>query len=170
MYFHEQEVMDLVMGKYPIWIQGVAGLGFGTIAALLATQIINAKFFASVKEFFADIFGGLHLNILDIAYLSICAGIGEELFFRGALQPWLGIWLTALIFIAVHGYLNPRNWRMSVYGVAMVVVSAGLGYLYQFLGMFSAMVAHASFDFVLLYIFIRNESTGIQDSKTSTED
>ncbi|MBK7566807.1 MAG: CPBP family intramembrane metalloprotease [Bacteroidetes bacterium] len=41
-------------------------------------------------------------------FLSFCAGVGEELLFRGAIQPWLGIWLTALLFI-FYTDLNPKD-------------------------------------------------------------
>ena len=168
-YFHGKQVIELLLGPYPIWQQALIGIAFGVISAALATLIVNAAFFKPVKLIFDGIFGGLDLKVLDIAYLSLCAGIGEELFFRGGLQPWLGVWLTALVFIVLHGYLNPKNWRMSVYGLAMVFVSAGLGYLYQFFGMLSAILAHSVFDFVLLYLFIRNERQ-TKELEAGTED
>jgi len=40
--------------------------------------------------------------------MAVATGIGEELLYRGALQPVLGIWLTSLIFALGHvQYLNP---------------------------------------------------------------
>lgn len=44
--------------------------------------------------------------------LAVGAGIGEEILFRGALQPVLGIWFTSLLFAVVHvqyGLLNPAT-------------------------------------------------------------
>ena len=33
-------------------------------------------------------------------WISLCAGFGEEMLFRGAPQPLLGLWLTSLVGIA----------------------------------------------------------------------
>lgn len=38
-----------------------------------------------------------------IAALAVSSAIGEEVFFRGALQPLLGFWVTAALFGLVHG-------------------------------------------------------------------
>jgi membrane protease YdiL (CAAX protease family) len=50
--------------------------------------------------------------LVSIVLVGLLAAIGEELFFRGILQrimiqifrsPWLGIFVTAAIFSAIHG-------------------------------------------------------------------
>ena len=38
----------------------------------------------------------------DIIILALASSIAEECLFRGALQPWLGLWLTSFLFAAVH--------------------------------------------------------------------
>jgi len=42
------------------------------------------------------------LSSTEITVLALASGFGEELFFRGALQPVLGLVLTSLIFGALH--------------------------------------------------------------------
>jgi membrane protease YdiL (CAAX protease family) len=42
------------------------------------------------------------LSPTEITLLALASGLGEELFFRGALQPVLGLLLTSLIFGALH--------------------------------------------------------------------
>ncbi|MGB8331939.1 MAG: CPBP family intramembrane glutamic endopeptidase [Polyangiales bacterium] len=42
------------------------------------------------------------LSSLEITMLALVSGIAEEMFFRGAMQPALGLVLTSLIFGAVH--------------------------------------------------------------------
>jgi hypothetical protein len=37
-----------------------------------------------------------------IAFFALTSGLSEELFFRGAMQPVLGLWLASLVFGAVH--------------------------------------------------------------------
>jgi membrane protease YdiL (CAAX protease family) len=46
----------------------------------------------------------------------------------------------------MHGYLNPRDWPIALYGMLMVLVVAGMGYLYDYSGLFAAMAAHTLID------------------------
>ena len=85
--------------------------------------------------------------------MSFAAGVGEEILFRGAIQPFIGVWPTAIGFVAIHGYLNPMNLKMSIYGILMVVVSAGIGYLFKYEGLYAAITAHFLIDLVLFIKF-----------------
>lgn len=68
--------------------------------------------------------------ILSILIIGILTGLGEELFFRGALQnifhtrpmnPHLAIWITAIIFSALH---------FQFYGfIPRILIGAFFGYL-----------------------------------------
>jgi len=94
----------------------------------------------------------------DIALISLAAGVGEEMLFRGFLQAglssWLGVpWglgLASLLF----GLLHPIS-------IAYMVIAAFLGlYLgaeWWFLGrnLLMVMVTHALFDFTALGYLIR---------------
>ncbi|MBK8905521.1 MAG: CPBP family intramembrane metalloprotease [Anaerolineaceae bacterium] len=54
--------------------------------------------------------------------LAVGAGIGEEILFRGALQPVLGIWFTSLLFAVVHvqyGLLNPATMVLFLLAVIL---------------------------------------------------
>src|SRR5690606_14751744 len=97
------------------------------------------------------------LSRAGMLVLSLCAGIGEELFFRAGIQPFLGIWWTAILFVFIHGYLDPRNWRISIYGLVMVGIIAWFGYRFETIGIVAAMIAHAAFDFIL---FVNAERNG----------
>ena len=152
----ERSLIEAFNGNFSIISQLLIGAGYGTVAALLAWKLIESKFMVSVKNFFVPFLGGLNFNTKDIVFISICAGFGEEVLFRASLQPLMGIWWAALIFVALHGYLNPNNWRLSIYGVLMVFIAAGLGYLYQQIGLVAAITAHAFVDIVLL-MRINNE-------------
>jgi membrane protease YdiL (CAAX protease family) len=90
------------------------------------------------------------LNTSDVIFISCCAGVGEEVLFRGAIQPFMGIIITAILFVAIHGYLNPRNWRISIYGVFMTAGIVLLGYLAETMGLLVAIVAHTIIDIYLL--------------------
>jgi membrane protease YdiL (CAAX protease family) len=57
---------------------------------------------------------------LGALLVSVTAGVGEELVFRGALQPRLGIVLTAMVFAAFHvQYQLPGMAMIFVVGLAL---------------------------------------------------
>jgi len=145
----EKVLVEVLLGGKSIPVQLAIGLGYGLLTALAATTIIRRNFFKEEKKFYHRLISQLNLRLGSIIFLSLCAGIAEELFFRGGLQPLLGLWLTSIIFVAIHGYLNPYNWRISVYGAAMVFFIAGMGYLFREVGLISAMAAHTMLDVVL---------------------
>src|SRR5690606_280534 len=120
------------------------------VCSVLAWQIIKLPFLSSTRNFFTRLISELQLNTVQIVFVSICAGIGEELLFRGAIQPVAGIFITSLVFVALHGYLNPFNPRIIVYGVFMTFFIIFLGYLTERLGILSSIVAHTVIDIYLL--------------------
>ena len=44
----------------------------------------------------------------EVLVIAVCSGLSEEMLFRGALQPALGVTLTTLIFALLHIGPNPR--------------------------------------------------------------
>jgi membrane protease YdiL (CAAX protease family) len=131
--------------------QMAIGLAYAAISLFILLLVLRQPFLEPTRRFFASLISKYAVTTPVIVLLSLCAGIGEELLFRGAIQPWLGIWLTAFVFILLHGYLDPRNRPLAVYGMILMVVSAGFGYLAQQFGIISAMTAHAIIDIGLLW-------------------
>ena len=146
-----QNYMDVIFGPQPWYLQVLVGTAYGTITALGSWKLIRMSLMKQVREFYAQIIAPLKLTVFDIVFISLCAGIGEELLFRGAIQPWLGVWVTAIAFVAMHGYLSPNNWKLSIYGALMTLVMVGVGYMTIHLGLLASMMAHAAIDVVLLY-------------------
>lgn len=142
----------------PFFFQFFTGAAAGLLSAGLALIIITRKFFTHQKNFYFKMISQWKLSYGEMIFLSLCAGTAEELFFRAGLQPFLGIWWTALLFVFLHGYLNPKNWRISVYGIVMTGVIAGFGYLYETAGIIAAMAAHMVFD-LILFLFIDRQRT-----------
>ena len=127
----------------------IAGLGIAVGAHLLiASPLLN-----EVNSSYARLLGRFRLTFSEILLISLCAGVGEEMLFRGAVQPFLGIPIASVLFVAIHGYLNPRDWRLSVYGIFMTAGIALLGYLCHTRGLLSAIVGHTLIDvYLLLYM------------------
>jgi len=148
--FLDVRFFSLFQDKMSFHIQVLAGLGYGLATALLGWKIVTTTLLTETKNFFSSLIQGLNLSIWDILFISFCAGTGEEILFRGAIQPLLGVWITAIVFVAIHGYINPKNWRLSIYGVYMCFVIAGLGYMCEYMGIVSAIAGHFMIDVVLL--------------------
>jgi hypothetical protein len=72
--------------------------------------------------------------------LSLSAGVGEELVFRGALQPRFGIVITSILFAAAHI-------QYQVPGIVMIfVVALGLGVIKQRTSTTFTVVVHVLYD------------------------
>jgi len=152
----EPSVTDFLLGKEPMWIQLLVGAVVGMLAGVAAWWWIQQDFMRAVRTKYVHLFQSFRLRMSDIIIISLSAGIGEELFFRGAIQPYLGVVWTALLFVALHGYLNPKDWRMASYGVLMTLIIIALGYMTEVIGIVSAMMAHVMIDLWLLIKLMRS--------------
>lgn len=147
-------LMERWTGPMVLWKQVLFGLPAGLIAGLAAKGVIALPFMKQERLRYSRMLGSFKLNLSEILFISMCAGVGEELLFRGVLQVHFGIVLTAFIFVAIHGYLNPKNWRISIYGAFMTAVVIGFGAMTEWIGIWSAVVAHFLVD-VLLFSDLR---------------
>ena len=146
----ERSLQDVLVRGMGHRRQAVAGLGIGLLMATLAWALINTDRLHQVRVRYVDLLGPHVQRRLDRWMVSLCAGVGEELFFRGALQHWLGIPLTAVLFVAIHGYLDPRDRGLLLYGGLLTLFMLGFGWMAEVWGLYAPMAAHALFDAVLL--------------------
>jgi uncharacterized protein len=143
-------IANALIGDGQFALHVVYGLIAGMAIAVPGYWISTRPWMGRVHHQYARLIQQFNLNNSDILFISCCAGIGEEILFRGAIQPFLGVVLTAIFFVAIHGYLNPRDWRISVYGIFMTAGIALLGYLAETKGLLVAIVAHTVIDIYLL--------------------
>lgn len=144
----------MLRGKESLVIQVLIGAVSGLILGWGAKALISMKFLRTTLKKYASLIGEFRLKDLDIIFISFCAGFGEELLFRGSIQIFLGIWITAIVFVAIHGYLNPKNIKLSVYGIYMTLAIAVLGYITELIGVFASCIAHMAIDVILFYYLI----------------
>jgi membrane protease YdiL (CAAX protease family) len=106
--------------------------------------------------------------ILNLIFISLFAGIGEELFFRGILQrlmirafknPWSGIVITALLFSAFH---------LQFFGfVPRFLLGMLLGAIYWYSGsIWTAIIAHFIYDGLIIVLAYFNPAL-IKDPNAS---
>lgn len=145
-----RSLAEALFGTTPVWMHMLLGMAMGLGIALGGWCIISRAYMRHVMDRYAKLIGPLMPSGAMQVFVSLCAGVGEELLFRGALQWWLGIPLTALGFVVLHGYIDPRNWRVSSYGLYLVLTMMGLGWAAAEFGLLGPIVAHTIVDIVLI--------------------
>jgi membrane protease YdiL (CAAX protease family) len=80
-------------------------------------------------------------NPWGIAALALAPGICEEILFRGAIQPRLGILATALLFASVH-----TQYALSIDTLAVFVIAIGLGLMRKFTNTTTSSICHISYN------------------------
>jgi len=133
------------------------GLEFGFVYGFLALFLLKAPVFDKLPTKIEDLVRSMNLNWGDALFLSFCAGFGEELLFRSGVQYLLGIPITSLVFVAIHGYLNPWNWRYSLYGLIVLPFIVLLSYGFVTFGLWFAIAAHFAYDAVLFASMIKQK-------------
>ena len=98
-----------------------------------------------------------HVRLWHIIVISVLAGLGEELLFRGVLQPLIGLPLASAVFGAVH--VGGRSF--IGYGVWAACIGALFGWLMvETGGLLAPIVAHAVYD-ALALAYVRYGPTDV---------
>ncbi len=111
-----------------------------------------------VDEFLRPLFR--HSTILDLALISLVAGLGEELLFRAILQSWftdsLGVWPGIVLASALFGLLHLVT---PTYGVIAALIGGYLGWVWEVNGnLLVVVIVHALYDFIALVYLLRCRS------------
>jgi len=78
---------------------------------------------------------------LGIATIALSAGICEEILFRGAMQPRLGVLWTSLVFAAIH-----TQYGLSLDSVAVFILAIGLGLLRRIANTTTSTICHVVYN------------------------
>lgn len=128
-----------------LWQIGLALAAAGLFVAFstgvdAASQLLTPDLARKVSSANQHLFGRLG-DPLGIATIALAAGVCEETFFRGALQPRLGMILTSIAFAAVH-----TQYGLSLDVAAVFVLSVGLGVLRRLANTTTAIVCHVTYN------------------------
>jgi membrane protease YdiL (CAAX protease family) len=118
-----------------------AGLAAANLGLLERPTGLWRPIRTAVYEVLIPTFTGL--SRWQIVGLSVAAGVGEELFFRGFLQPLAGVVAASLAFGAAH-VAGARMVAFGVWAAAMGFVLGGL--VVATGGIVASMTAHACYD------------------------
>jgi membrane protease YdiL (CAAX protease family) len=122
------------LGGDPARWQLALGPVFGAALGLAVVGLtrLATKQFQWARELhasFRDLLGPLTGR--EIVILAIASAIGEELLFRGALLPWLGVWWQGIVFALLH--VGPGR-RFLPWTASALVLGIAFGGLAQWTG------------------------------------
>lgn len=119
------------------WARDLALGVAGALAAAVASRLMSHHFAWArrLDRLFAQVLG--RLSVGRILFFAVSSGVAEEAFFRGAMQPTLGLWPTALLFGMLHIGPNRTFLPWTILALGMGVV---LGIFYERTGNLTAPV------------------------------
>jgi membrane protease YdiL (CAAX protease family) len=86
-------------------------------------------------------------NPLGAVVIGVVAGLGEELFARGVLQPRLGILLSNLFFTSLHAWQYNWDGLLSVFVIGLI-----LGVIRKKTNTTTSAIVHGTYDCLLLLL------------------
>jgi membrane protease YdiL (CAAX protease family) len=135
-------------------VSPLAGLLLGLAVVFLSRFATHRMEWARTlhREFHAVVH---ELTSREIFLLAVASSLGEELFFRGALLPTVGLVPQAIAFGALH--LRPQA-RFLPWTAMSLVLGLALGAMAQWLGdLGGPIVAHFTINFLNLSYIARTE-------------
>ena len=157
-FWHDGAAIEL--GRFALAAEIGAGASLGLLVVLLSR--LADRHFAWARELnneFRALLGSLDIN--RIAIFAMASSIGEEMLFRGLLQPSIGIVWSSLIFGALH--LGP-NRKFMPWTLMALVLGFALGGLYYFSGnLLAPILAHFTINFFNLNMLSHSAPTPHQD-------
>lgn len=141
-----QERLSLDLWMFQSWTVWLWGCGVGLL--IVCVDLLLSRLF---PEYMIDQ-SGINEKLFrsqpvwHIFVMTLVIAIAEELLFRGAVQPYLGVFWTSVLFTLIH-FRYLKQWMMMV---VVFLISLGLGGLVLIThSLFASTVAHFVIDFTL---------------------
>lgn len=143
------------LGGHPkAWQLGAGPLiGFAVGLAVVGLTRVATRRYQWARDLhtsFRDLLGPLTGR--EIVILALASSIGEELLFRGALLPWLGVWIQAAVFAVLH--IGPGR-RFLPWTTSALVLGVAFGLIAQWTGNLGGPIAaHFTINFLNLKFIV----------------
>lgn len=134
---------------WPSWrdlvVAGVAVIALFAmqIAVVLVWRAVDPAGFAQLESANNLLFGQFSPNLAAAFTIGFTAAVGEELVFRGALQPPFGLLLTAVLFTLVHS-----QYGFSPASLLILLIALVLGVLRDRRNLTVCILAHFGYNFL----------------------
>ena len=135
----------LAIGEFGPFVSLGVGAAVGFTLSFLIWVL--SRYLRSFRELEARLFSLVgEQSESEIVAISVSSAVGEEVFFRGALQVFVGPYFAALVFGILYSGPGVFGW-----GIAVTLMGLLFGVMVdQGLGLLSVTVAHALTNFISL--------------------
>jgi membrane protease YdiL (CAAX protease family) len=155
------------------WESRAALLGVAATLPLLLAFLVMLRWpvgpLRRIKHFSEQVLCPLlaPCSVLDLLGISLLAGLGEEMLFRGVLQGWFARWMPSLLALAVASVaFGVVHAVTAAYAVLAALMGAYLGWLWHESGnLLAPVITHALYDFLVLLYLLRGPGS---DARTQT--
>jgi uncharacterized protein len=120
-------------GAFYAFIQGVDHL----------SHVFTPQVAGQVDKTTVHMYGAILSDPLGVAALALLPGICEEILFRGALQPRIGLLATAALFTSIH-----TQYGLSFDTLSILVVAVGLGLIRKYANTTTSGICHVTYNFL----------------------
>jgi uncharacterized protein len=111
------------------------------VAADFLTSWLTPQTATQLNQVSQAMYGSFGSDLLPWVLLAVSAGVAEEILFRGALQPRLGLLLTSLLFTATH-----LQYGLSIVLAVILLGGLSLGLLRRHANTTTAILCHVTYD------------------------
>ena len=91
-------------------------------------------------------------SVILAMLITLCAGIGEEVLFRGALQPVFGILPAALL----QGILHAEIGHNPIFIIKVTIWSIFMGLVRRYTNTTTTIIAHVGLNLITIFLFASN--------------
>ncbi len=127
-------------------------LGWGLLAVLPMLVVFFST--PSTRSIVVEMLGAplSHCRWYDLMALAALAGFGEELLFRGVLQPGLGFLATNVLFGLAHAVSPLYAVLATLFGMYLSILTFNIGGSPNLL---RAVIAHGVYDYIAFLLVVR---------------
>lgn len=146
-------------------IEGVAAstaMGLAVALVVILGTRVTVNRYAWAQRLHLDLRPMAHgMSSVHIVLIAFFSSLGEELLFRGLLQPWIGVLPTAVVFGLCHQMPGQAKWVWVCWATA---VGLAFGLIFAATGsLVGALVAHAVINGVNLTFLRDHDPLALQE-------
>ena len=152
--YQEKSLFDIFKSDYSLSVQLIIALIASLIFICVNKLVDRIWEKAGFNKEILESYSRFDLSGINPLIISICAGVAEEILFRAALQPLMGIWITSILFMLVHAQVyrfDSINKRVINQALYLFAISVVLGFIFEYVGLITVIIIHIIIDIDGLY-------------------
>lgn len=135
--------LGLTMPKWTDFVVGAVAVLPTLLLSMLGSLLtlwFQPDLFEDLGDTMEEMSAGTELTLVNVLIFA-SAGIGEEILFRGAIQPRFGIVLTSVFWALVH-----TQYQLTFVVLGLFLAGILFGLIRRYLGTTPAIIAHALYN------------------------